>query len=197
MLQFPRDLEESVCRSVHHSLSKIEELVASIYDTLRPAAPAEQAQQAEQAEQQPSPFGSKENEPQQGGAAAAAAAGEKPAGSGGEAAAAEAAAAGDAGEDAAAPAAAAAEPATAKKAEAEGEAAAGEGKAGGDAKSSRKPKTPRAPVSKQLLRIFIVEVRGPCCCWMACLRGEVQQSRAKPAELASAAALPCTQQLCD
>lgn len=151
-LQFPKDQEERVCRSVHHSLSKIEELVASIYDGLRPAVPAAPGQQAEQGEQQPSPFGSKENEPQQGGAAAAAA-GEKPAGSGGEAPAAEAAAAaGDAAEEAAG-----AEPATAKKADAEGEAA-GEGKAADEAKTSRKPKTPRAPVSKQLLRIFIIEV---------------------------------------
>ncbi|PRW55979.1 DDT domain-containing isoform A [Chlorella sorokiniana] len=158
---FPKEQEERVCRRMHHSMAKIDELVASIYDMLRPAAPAEPAQQAEQAEQQPSPFGSKENEPQQGGAAAAAAAGEKPAGSGGEAAAAEAAAAGAAGEEAAA--AAAAEPATAKKPEAEAEAAA-EGKAAGEAKSSRKPKTPRAPVSKQLLRIFIIgnaEQQGP------------------------------------
>lgn len=161
--QFPKEHEERVCRSVHHSLAKVDELVASIYDALRPAAPAEAAQQAEQAEQQPSPFGSKENEPQQGGAAAAAApAGEKPAGSGGEAPAAEsAAAAGEPDEDAAA--GAAAEPATAKKPEAEGEAA-GEGKAAGEAKSSRKPKTPRAPISKQLLRIFIIEVCRRVCC---------------------------------
>jgi hypothetical protein len=163
-LQFPKDLEEQVCRTVHHSLQRAEELVSVIYAGLRPPVPARDAATAAAAsaaeqvagEQQPSPFGSKENEPQrhEGSAGAAAAAAVKPAGEE-EAAAGEADAA--AGTDAAA--AAGLEPATAKKAE--GGAGAAEGAGAGAAaeqKSGKKAKTPKAPVSKQLLRTYILEV---------------------------------------
>lgn len=156
-LQFPADLEEQVCRALHHSMARVEELVNSIYDTLRPAPAAEApdaaaaagAAQADQQQQQPSPFGSKENKPQQGAAAAAAAA-DKPGGGGAELATdADSGAAGAGGR---------AEPTTAKKAE--GGSAAASAAAGGEQRGGRKPKTPKAPASRSLLRTYIVEVRG-------------------------------------
>lgn len=153
-LQFPKELEEQVCRAVHHSLLRVDELVGGIYDSLRPAAAAEEPaaaatgaadgeQQAVVQQDSPSPFGSKENEPQQGAPAVAAA--EKPA-----------APAGEPAEGGAEPEAVAGpEPATAKKPE--GGAAAGEA-----AKSGKKPKTPKAPVSRPALRTYIIEV----CRWL-------------------------------
>ena len=159
-LQFPKNLEEQVCRTVHYSLQRAEELVSAIYDSLRPPVPAGDAAAAaaaEQAagEQQPSPFGSKENEPQKHeGSSAAAAAAVKPPGE-------EAAAAGeaDAAAGADAGAAAGAEPVTAKKAEGGAGAAAAAAAAATEQKSGKKAKTPKAPVSTQLLRTYILEVR--------------------------------------
>ena len=144
--QFPADLEEQVCRAVHHSMARVEELVGSIYDSLRPAAAGEAAAtssgaaaEAEAQVEQPSPFGSKENKPQQRAEGAA----DKP----GDA---EHAADADRG-GAAAGSAGGAEPATAKKAD-------GGGAAGGEQRSERKAKTPKAPVSRPLLRTYIIEV---------------------------------------
>lgn len=150
-VQFPKELEEQVLRGVHHSLLRLDELVNSVYDGLRPAAPegaanADAGPAAAGAQQDsPSPFGSKENEPQQGGPAAEVLPpAEKPAAPAGNDAA-------ESGADAAA-AGAQLEPATALKA---GAAAGGEG-----ARSGKKPKTPKAPVSKSLLRTYIIEVRS-------------------------------------
>jgi hypothetical protein len=155
--QFPKDLEEPVCRAVHHSLLRLDELVSSIYDSLRSAAPEGAAADAgpaaagaQQQQDSPSPFGSKENEPQQGGPATTGAPpAEKPSAPSGDGAA--------EGGAAAAAAAAELEPATAQKAG--GAAAGGEG-----AKSGKKPKTPKAPVSKPLLRTYIIEVSGLLAC---------------------------------
>lgn len=179
LVQFPKDLEQQVCAIVHHSLLRIDELVNSISDSLKPPAAKEAEAEAEAAgsgkqadavvqenqQDSPSPFASKENEndQRQQTAAVDATAGalvEKPA-------AAALASGGPAdglppsvgAEAAAAPCPAPAiegEPATAQKAEG-GAAAAGDG-----GKSSKKPKTPRAPVSKAALRTFIIEVSGRC-----------------------------------
>ncbi|PSC69056.1 DDT domain-containing protein [Micractinium conductrix] len=136
---FPAHLEEQVCRAVHHSTARVDELVASIYDDLRTAAVAAdagaaQGEQKRQEAEQPSPLGSKENHPQQGSAGGEAPT-DKPA-AGGEAA--EEPAGGEGGP----------EPATAKKAE---------GGAAGEQRSGRKAKTPKAPVSRPLLRTYIIE----------------------------------------
>ena len=148
--QFPAHLEEQVCRAVHHSTARVDELVASIYDDLRTAAVAAdagaaQGEQKRQEAEQPSPLGSKENHPQQGSAGGEAPT-DKPA-AGGEAA--EEPAGGEGGP----------EPATAKKAE---------GGAAGEQRSGRKAKTPKAPVSRPLLRTYIIEVGAGGARWAAC-----------------------------
>ncbi|KAL4857865.1 Bromodomain adjacent to zinc finger domain protein 1A [Chlorella vulgaris] len=169
---FPKDLEQQVCAAVHHSLLRIDELVNSISDSLKPpaaqdaetvaAGSGKQADAVVQETQQDSPshFASKENEndQRQQTAAVDATAGalvEKPAAaglaSGGPA---DGLPPSDGAEAAAAPCPAPAmegEPATAQKAEG-GAAAAGDG-----GKTSKKPKTPKAPVSKAALRTFIIE----------------------------------------
>ncbi|KAL4457501.1 hypothetical protein ABPG75_012366 [Micractinium tetrahymenae] len=151
LASFPADLEEQVCRAVHHSMARVDELVGSIYDSLRPAAAgkaaadgADVAADAEAQAEQPSPFGSKENKPQQGAAGAA----ERPGG---------AEHAADADSGAAVGGAGGAEPATAKKAE-------GGAAGAGEQRSGRKAKTPKAPVSRPLLRTYIIqnaEQQGP------------------------------------
>ncbi len=138
---------------MHHSTQRVDELVGSIYDCLRPAAVEEPAgaaapagdkeQQAGVQQDSPSPFGSKENEQQQGVTAVDAAV--KPAAPAAETA------EGRGGHEAAV---AGPEPATAKKPEGGTEAAEG-------GKSGKKPKTPKAPVSRPVLRTFIIEV----CYW--------------------------------
>jgi hypothetical protein len=179
LVQFPKDLEQQVCAAVHHSLLRIDELVNSISDSLKPPAAQEAEAEAEAAgsgkqadavvqenlQDSPSPFASKENESDQRQQTAAvdATAGTlvvKPAtaglASGGSA---EGLPPSVVAEAAAAPCPAPAmdgEPATAQKAEG-GAAAAGDG-----GKSSKKPRTPRAPVSKAALRTFIIEVSGRC-----------------------------------
>ena len=139
-----------MCRAVHHSLQRVDELVNAVYDSLRPAgaeggavAAAGAGEAATVQQDSPSPFGSKENEPQQGGTAVGTAA-EKPVAATGAPPA-------DAptGEPAAA-AGSAAEPATVQKPE---------GGPAAEAKSGKKPKTPKGPVSKLVLRTYIVEVR--------------------------------------
>lgn len=138
-------MEEQVCRGVHHSIARVEELVSSIYDSLRPAAAAEGAvggggaAEADAQAEQPSPFGSKENKPQQG-----------PGGTADKPGDAEHVADADSG-GAAAGRTASAEPATAKKAD-------GGAAGGGEQRSGRKAKTPKAPVSRSLLRTYIIEV---------------------------------------
>ena len=132
--QFPKELEEQVARAVHHSLLPLEALVTRIYDSLRPPAPAEAAA--------------------------------------GEAAAAPAAEAGAPAAPAAAAAAAAAAPEASPLAEKENgaaqppaggegaapaEAAEGAAAAGGKASTAKKPRPPKAPVARGLLRTFIVE----------------------------------------
>ncbi|KAL4440713.1 hypothetical protein ABPG77_000422 [Micractinium sp. CCAP 211/92] len=144
LASFPADMEEQVCRGVHHSIARVEELVSSIYDSLRPAAAAEGAvggggaAEADAQAEQPSPFGSKENKPQQG-----------PGGTAAKPDDAEHVADADSG-GAAAGGTASAEPATAKKAD-------GGAAGGGEQRSGRKAKTPKAPVSRSLLRTYIIE----------------------------------------
>lgn len=172
---------------MHHSTARVEELVGGIYDSLRPAAAGEApaacgvgAAEADAQTEQPSPFGSKENKPQQGATEAAGTA-EQP------------------GDAERAGGGAAAEPATARKVE-------GGAAAGSEQRSGRKPKTPKAPVSRSLLRTYIIEVglhgcgygsaslRSPCLLPPTGTFGRQADPQAPPGGLSRPGSLgdPCT-----
>ena len=156
--QFPAALEEQVCCAIHHSLLRTDELVGSIYDSLRPNGTQQQQQQLDQAvaaqqqhkgkqeeeqgEQQVSVLAAKENggahEQQQ----------QQRVGAGGAADSAATTQKGEAGEAAAVDA---------------GQAELTAQKPGGDASgvqgppAAKKPKGPKAPISRPLLRTFLLE----------------------------------------
>jgi hypothetical protein len=143
LLQFPQELEEQVARVIHHSMLPLEPLVTKIYDALRPAKPEEAA------------------------AAAAAAAAEGPAAApdaAGEGKPSTAEAAEGAGATTVAGAAPEASPLAEKENEAQqaqqqgaGAGAGAAAAAAGAEKGAKKPKAPKAPVARSVLRTFVVE----------------------------------------
>ena len=43
-MQFPPELEERVCRAIHHSTQPLDKLVNAVYEGLRPPAPPASSQ---------------------------------------------------------------------------------------------------------------------------------------------------------